>query len=65
MRAGVTALKIEGRQRSRAYVKSVVGAFRKAVDDIMAGREASLASLVALTEGQRETQGAFRGKTWR
>ena len=40
MRAGVTALKIEGRQRSRAYVKSVVAAFRKAVDDIMAGREA-------------------------
>ena len=46
MRAGVTALKIEGRQRSRAYVKSVVGAFRKAVDDIMAGREAAFASLL-------------------
>ncbi len=65
MRAGVTALKIEGRQRSRAYVKAVVSAFRKAVDDIIAGREPGLANLVALTEGHRETQGAFRSKTWR
>jgi collagenase-like PrtC family protease len=65
MRAGVTALKIEGRQRSRAYVKSVVSAFRKAVDDLMAGREAGFASLLALTEGRRETQGAFAGKRWR
>ncbi len=65
MRAGVTALKIEGRQRSRAYVKSVVSAFRKAVDDIMAGREAAFASLLALTEGRRETQGAFPSKRWR
>ena len=46
MRAGVTALKIEGRQRSRAYVKAVVAAFRKAVDDLMAGREAAFASLL-------------------
>jgi O2-independent ubiquinone biosynthesis protein UbiU len=65
MRAGVTALKIEGRQRSRAYVKSVVSAFRKAVDDIMADRDPGLADLVALTEGRRETHGAFGGKIWR
>ncbi|MBZ0139542.1 MAG: U32 family peptidase [Pseudorhodoplanes sp.] len=65
MRAGVTALKIEGRQRSRAYVKAVVAAFRKAVDDIGAGKEARLADLIALTEGYRETEGAFRSKTWR
>ncbi len=65
MRAGVTALKVEGRQRSRAYVRAVVSAFRKAVDDILAGGEASLASLLALTEGQRETEGAYRSKTWR
>lgn len=65
MRAGVTALKIEGRQRSRAYVKSVVSAFRRAVDDVMAGRDPAIASLLALTEGHRETQGAFRSKTWR
>jgi putative protease len=65
MRAGVTALKIEGRQRSRAYVRAVVSAFRKAVDDALAGRAPAIASLLALTEGQKETQGAARGKTWR
>jgi len=65
MAAGVTALKIEGRQRSRAYVKSVVSAFRKAVDSIMAGQEPQISDLLALTEGQKETQGAFKSKTWR
>ncbi|RDV04951.1 ubiquinone anaerobic biosynthesis protein UbiU [Undibacter mobilis] len=65
MRAGVTALKIEGRQRSRAYVKDVVCAFRKAVDDLMAGGDAAFASLLALTEGRRETEGTFRTKRWR
>lgn len=65
MRAGVTALKIEGRQRSRAYVKDVVSAFRIAVDDLMAGREVPLAGLLALTEGRRETEGTFRSKKWR
>ena len=63
--AGVTALKIEGRQRSRAYVKSVVSAYRRAVDDIMAGRDPEISGLLALTEGQKETQGAFKSKTWR
>lgn len=65
MHAGVTALKIEGRQRSRAYVRAVVAAFRDAVDDVMAGRSPALADLLALTEGHKETQGAFRSKTWR
>lgn len=65
MAAGVNALKIEGRQRSRAYVKKVVSAYRRAVDDIMSGREPPLADLVALTEGQKETEGAFKSKKWR
>ena len=65
MRAGVTALKIEGRQRSRAYVKSVVAAFRQAVDEIMAGKAPALTDLIALTEGHKETQGAFQSKSWR
>ncbi len=65
MSAGVTALKIEGRQRSRAYVKKVVGAFRKAVDSIMAGNDPEIAALIALTEGQKQTEGAFKSKTWR
>ncbi len=64
-RAGVTALKIEGRQRSRAYVKTVVSAFRKAIDDIMAGRDPGLANLIALTEGHRQTEAAYRSKAWR
>jgi putative protease len=64
-KAGVTALKIEGRQRSRAYVKTVVSAFRKAVDDIMAGRDPGLANLLALTEGHRQTEAAYRSKAWR
>lgn len=65
MRAGVNALKIEGRQRSRAYIRSVVSAFRKAVDDTMAGRTPALGSLLQQAEGQRETQGAARSKIWR
>ncbi|MCY6381131.1 ubiquinone anaerobic biosynthesis protein UbiU [Hoeflea prorocentri] len=65
VQVGVTALKIEGRQRSRAYVRSVVSAFRGAVDDYAAGRTPDVSHLLALTEGQRETQGAFRSKTWR
>jgi putative protease len=65
MEAGVSALKIEGRQRSRAYVQKVVSSFAKAIEDIMAGREADLPSLIALTEGNKETEGAFKTKAWR
>ncbi|MFO1183581.1 MAG: peptidase U32 family protein [Bauldia sp.] len=66
MRAGVTALKIEGRQRSRAYVKQVVSAFRHAVDEVMAGRASGLESLlIALAEGHKQTEGAFGSKRWR
>ncbi|MCV0378056.1 peptidase U32 family protein [Nitratireductor sp.] len=63
--AGVHAFKIEGRQRSKSYVRNVVSAFRNAVDDIRAGREANIAGLLQLTEGGRETQGAFETKKWR
>lgn len=63
--AGVEAFKIEGRQRSRAYVRQVVGAFRTAVDQVLAGEEPELADLVALTEGQKQTQGAAASKKWR
>jgi len=63
--AGVHAFKIEGRQRSKSYVRSVVRAFRAAVDDIKGGREANIADLIALTEGQKQTQGAFETKKWR
>lgn len=62
--AGVAALKIEGRQRGRAYVESVVRHFRQALDAIEDGREADVASLTSFTEGQTTTLGAYR-KTWR
>jgi len=65
IKAGVTALKIEGRQRSRAYVKQVVAAFRNAVDAYAAGQDPDISDLLALTEGHRQTQGAFKSKTWR
>lgn len=65
MRIGVHAFKIEGRQRSRAYVRKVVAAFRKAVDAVLAGTEPRLADLAALTEGGKQTEGAFKSKTWR
>lgn len=65
MAAGVHAFKIEGRQRSKSYVRQVVSAFRRAVDDIREGNAPDIGDLVALTEGQKETQGAFKTKKWR
>ncbi len=64
--AGVTALKIEGRQRSRAYVRKVVSDFRRAVDALGSGsrRLAAVKDLSELSEGSRQTEGVYR-KTWR
>ena len=64
MAAGVAALKIEGRQRGRAYVAQVVGAFRAAVDAVARGEAPPPLALAALTEGGRDTTGAF-AKGWR
>lgn len=64
MEAGVTALKIEGRQRGRAYVAQVVAALRRAVDAAAAGDPLPAAALDALTEGGRDTAGAY-DKRWR
>ena len=63
-KAGVTALKIEGRQRGRAYIASVVASFRAALSALEAGRPITGAGLTAMTEGQTTTVGAYR-KTWR
>ena len=63
--AGVSALKIEGRQRGRAYVAEVVATFRRLLDALPSG--ASLPgppTLRGLAEGQRGTEGAYR-KAWR
>ncbi len=62
--AGVVALKIEGRQRSKAYVQRVVSTFRQAVDTLESGGALDLSALLALSEGQTETQGAYK-KKWR
>jgi len=62
--AGVRALKIEGRQRGRAYVSAVVKTFREAVDALERGEVAPSAGLTALTEGQSATCGGYL-KTWR
>ncbi|MGF6860090.1 collagenase-like PrtC family protease [Rhodobacteraceae bacterium MBR-64] len=63
-KAGVKALKIEGRQRSRSYVAQVVRNFRAALDAVEAGRPVPPGTLAHLTEGQSATAGAYR-KTWR
>ncbi len=62
--AGVSALKIEGRQRGKAYLAAVVRQFRAALDALETGRTVPEMAFGALTEGGRETTGAYR-KTWR
>ncbi|MEX0304676.1 MAG: peptidase U32 family protein, partial [Leisingera sp.] len=63
-KTGVTALKIEGRQRSKSYVAQVVRNFRTAVDALEAGRPLPEGMLARLSEGQAMTTGAYK-KTWR
>ena len=65
-KAGVTAVKVEGRQRGKAYVARVATTFRKAIDLLERGGDPSglAAELTDLAEGGRETAGAYR-KTWR
>jgi putative protease len=63
-KAGVTALKIEGRQRSRAYVEKVVQAFRGAVEAEAQGKPMPEGLLATLSEGQAVTTGAY-AKVWR
>ena len=63
MKAGVTALKIEGRQRGRAYIAEVVRNFRKAADAAANGAPINV-DLSALSEGGTSTAGAYN-KTWR
>jgi len=63
MAAGVSGLKIEGRQRGRAYVSRVVSVFRRAVDAAAEGRPVPAGELDGMTEGQRDTTGAY-DKAW-
>jgi len=63
MAAGVRALKIEGRQRGRAYVSRVVSTFRRAVDAAARGEPVPAMALDDITEGRRDTSGAYL-KSW-
>jgi len=67
--AGVSAIKIEGRQRSPAYVKQVTAVWRAAIDacarnpDIYQPKAEWMAALGAVSEGQQTTLGAYH-RTW-
>jgi putative protease len=67
---GVKAIKIEGRQRSAAYVEQVTRVWRAAIDQAMApqARYAVLpawtAALARHAEGQQHTLGAY-SRPWR
>jgi putative protease len=65
IKAGVNAFKIEGRQRSKAYIQSVVSSWRQAVDSVLAGEAIDMPQLLALTEGHKQTHGAYESKRWR
>ena len=62
---GVSAIKIEGRQRSAAYVEQVTRTWRQAIDACKAQPErysvqpAWTTALGRLAEGQQHTLGAF------
>lgn len=62
--SGVTALKIEGRQRGKAYVREVVRSFRQGVDAFYAQTPAPPSDLSRLSEGQSVTGGAYE-RQWR
>lgn len=70
MRAGVKALKIEGRQRSPAYVAQVTQVWRQAIDACRRDCEhfkptpAWMAELNKVSEGQSATLGAYN-RPWK
>jgi putative protease len=62
--AGVSAIKIEGRQRGKAYIAEVVSSFRRSIDAMTRGDALPVHDHGGLAEGGRETAGAYR-KAWR
>lgn len=62
--AGVAALKIEGRQRGKAYVAEVVATLKRAMSADEGQLEVCAERLRSLSEGQKTTSGAFE-KRWR
>ena len=70
VKMGVRAFKIEGRQRSPAYVAQVTKVWREAIDYCMAQghlyapKTAWMASLDQVAEGQQHTLGAYH-RPWK
>jgi putative protease len=64
LNSGVSALKIEGRQRGKAYIEAVVVAFRQALKDYTRGYDVKTDVLIGLAEGGQSTEGAYK-KAWR
>jgi putative protease len=70
MKLGVRAVKIEGRQRSPAYVSQVTRVWREAIDDCIerghryAVRTNWMTQLDQLAEGQQHTLGAYH-RPWK
>jgi collagenase-like PrtC family protease len=67
--AGVSAIKIEGRQRSPSYVADVTRLWRAAIDQAASGARWSMqpawsAGLARWAEGQQQTLGAY-DRPWR
>jgi len=60
----VKALKIEGRQRGKAYVAEVVSTMKAALNSPPDRRAPLLARLRTMSEGQKTTSGAYE-KRWR
>jgi O2-independent ubiquinone biosynthesis protein UbiU len=65
MRMGIRAIKIEGRQRSPAYVEQVTKVWRAAIDSCSRDMQAFavkpswMAELAKVSEGQQQTLGAY------
>lgn len=70
LRMGIAAIKIEGRQRSPAYVEQVTKVWRAAIDSAKRGADryvvnpAWMAQLNKLAEGQQNTLGAYN-RPWK
>jgi putative protease len=70
MKIGVRAIKIEGRQRSPAYVAQVTRIWREAIDNCVAAghlytvKTQWMAGLDQLAEGQQHTLGAYH-RSWK
>jgi len=70
LRMGIAAIKIEGRQRSPAYVEQVTKVWRAAIDAAKRGADryavnpAWMAQLNKLAEGQQNTLGAYN-RPWK